>query len=92
MRLGLYESFEHLEECLTIEELVQIIEADRDAEYRSFRFSASLKGIDLDAEQSKGQPSKFQEIQDRVAAEAAGMSEETYKLSKVGISVELEEE
>ncbi len=92
MRLGLYKTFEELEESLNMEELQQIVIAQNEFEYRQMRFAASLKGIDLDKEDQKENASRLNEIKARVAARQAGMDEETYKLQEMGIIVETEDE
>lgn len=92
MLAGNWKNIEELEEVLTMEELSLIVKSIRDKEYRAFKFQASLKGIDLDAEESK---SRFAEIEKRAVAKASGKSveeiekEEERDFSDFGIDVEV---
>jgi len=51
------------------------------------RFTAALKGIDLD----KGKPTEFDEIKRRAEAKAAGMDEEEFELAGM-INMEIDED
>lgn len=73
----MYKNFDDLEEHLTRQELVVMLEKARDKLHDEQRFLAALKGIDLD----EGKTSKFDEIKARAEAKARGISEEQYELA-----------
>lgn len=51
--LGIWKNFEDLETALSLEELMKILETIRDLDYQEKKFSAALKGIDLDEQTGK---------------------------------------
>lgn len=82
---GSWKNFDDVEECLTREELVALLEKGREMKYDNMRFTAALKGIDLDKASGK---KEFEEIRKRAMAKAQGMEEEEYDLLGMGITVE----
>lgn len=85
--MGNWKSIVEMEECLTLDELQLLVEAQRKAEYNKMRFAAGLKGIDLD-ENSEGSPEEaFRRAQLAAEAELAGKSEEDYEFELIGIEV-----
>lgn len=73
----MFRNYDELEEYLTRQEIVKMLEKAREKKYDDQRFAASLKGIDLD----EGRQTEFDEIKRRAEAKAHGMSEEEYDLS-----------
>lgn len=74
MLLGIWTNFDDLEESLSYPELVAIVEAKRQQEYRTMKFQASLKGINLDGEVQE--ENLVEKMKRRVRAQQAGLSEE----------------
>lgn len=87
MLLGIYKSFEELEENLTIEELNLILKADAQKEDRNHRFFAAINGIPWGGGE-KGQETG-EEAMERIRKEAeaalAGKSVEEIDLEAAGI-------
>lgn len=77
-----------MEEAITFEELEAILKGMSDKEMRQWRFSASLKGVDLDEEVGGEKLPTLQDKINEVNARSAGMDSDTYALSQLGISVE----
>lgn len=77
-----------MEETITFEELEAILKGMSDKEMRQWRFSASLKGIDLDKEMGGEDLPTLEDKINEVHARAAGMDPDTFALSQLGISVE----
>lgn len=84
---GSWKNFDDLEEHLTREELVALLEKGREMRYDQMRFTAALKGIDLDKNSGK---SSFEEVRKRAMAKVHGMNEEEFELGEMGINVNLE--
>ena len=74
--LGRWNNIEHLEDSLNLDEVKRIVEAKRDEEYRSNRFAAALKGVDLDAQNKEQIQERFDAVERRARAKLAGLSEE----------------
>jgi hypothetical protein len=91
MLLGLWKNIEDLENSICIEELELIVSASRDREMREFRFAASLKGIDIDA-QSGGPTAadRVEEMKRKAEATRNGMTEEEFDLDELGLDLESE--
>ena len=85
--LGIWDNFEEMEEKITFEELEAILKAKSDNDFRHWKFQASLKGIDLDSEQGEETITVEDKIQE-IKARQAGMDEDTYALSQLGIAFE----
>ena len=73
----MFKNYDDLEDHLTRQEIVKLLEKAREKKYDDQRFAASLKGIDLD----EGRATEFDEIKRRAEAKAKGVSEEQYDLS-----------
>lgn len=75
-----------METHLSLPELEAILDAARDQEEARQRFAASLKGIDL----GEGRQSRdmFEEVEARAKAKLAGISQDAYDLSDLGVGVE----
>lgn len=79
MTLGIWTSFDHLEESLNMEELVEIVKAIWNKEHRYVKAMAALKGIDLDKGREPEQEDPVEAAKRRVAARQANMSEDAYE-------------
>lgn len=73
----MFKNFDDLEEHLTMQEVLKLLEKSREKKYDDQRFLAALKGIDLD----EGATTEFDEIKRRAEAKARGITEEEYELS-----------
>lgn len=88
MLLGIWDNYEHLEECLSMAELEAILLASRNREKRQQVFAAALKGIDLNKDEDLEQRRK--EIEMRAQARIAGVELEDYRnmtLQDIGIEI-----
>lgn len=65
------------------------MEAARDKEYRGQKFTAALKGIDLD-EKMGSTDTSFDDVKRRAESKLHGVSEEQIEFSSIGIAVEEE--
>lgn len=72
---------------MNIDELNATLDAIRRKEHRAEKFQASLKGINLDDDDSK---SSFEEVEMRAKARLAGKTPEELELGEMGISIETE--
>lgn len=73
----MFKNYDDLEDHLTREEIVKMLEKAREKKYDDQRFAASLKGIDLD----EGKSTKFDDVKRRAEAKARGISEDQYELA-----------
>ena len=78
-----------MEDNLSLTELDAILDAARKREHNRNKFAAALKGVDLD-EGNESAEDRFNDIEKRAHAKAAGMSPEAYEFSDLGIGVETE--
>lgn len=88
MLLGIWESVEHLERVLSLDELNAIVNAGRDRDMRHWKFQASLKGINLDdandnAEEQETGEEALERIKRRAAVKARGITDEAEVNRKV---------
>lgn len=81
----MYKNFDELEEEISLGELEALLVKARDVEHDRQRFAASLKGINLDGP-NESEESRFEAVERRAAARLAGVSEEEYQLSEIGIN------
>lgn len=82
MLSGAWRNFDHIEEQLTLHELIEIVKAQRAKEERDYRMSAALKGIDLDKNKKGSEEDPVEAAKRRVAlrrAEEAGLNEQQYE-------------
>ena len=88
--MGNWKNVEELEEYITLDELEHIIKAIRDKEERANRFTAALKGIDLDegAGNVEGAQDKIEEIKRRIQAKSEGKSAEQIEMREFGLDME----
>ena len=80
---GSWSSFDHIEEALTLDELMLLYGTITDKINEDRRFAASLKGIDLDGGGSE-KSSSFEEVERRAQAKLAGKSEDELEFSDIG--------
>lgn len=79
---GSWSSFDHIEEALTLDELMLLYGTITDKINEDRRFAASLKGIDLGDDSEKS--SSFEEVERRAQAKLAGKSEEELEFNDMG--------
>jgi hypothetical protein len=79
-----------MEIYLSIPELEAILQAAREREYARNKFTAALKGIDLDSETGQSAEELFDEVEARAKAKLSGMSQNQYEFGQLGIGVEEE--
>lgn len=75
-----------MENCLTLEELIAIVEAKRELQSNQNRFLAGIQGIDL-GNNSK-ETSSFDDIQRKAKAALSGVSEDKYQAAVMGFEYE----
>ena len=93
---GSWSSFDHLEESLTLDELMLLFEKVHKAINDDRTFAASLKGIDLRDDTSEsdreGGQRTFEDIKRDAAAKARGISTDEMEFGDIGIGfVEVDE-
>lgn len=76
---------------LSLPELEAILVAAREKEHRQNRFTAALKGIDLDKGRVDDAKEKFDEVQRRVEARLTGANEKQLEFDVFNIDVETDE-
>lgn len=81
---GTWQSFDHIEESLTLDELLLLFETAHKVVDQDRKFAASLKGIDLGDSKSESEGSQFDDIQRRAEAELAGKSEDQMNFEDMG--------
>ena len=82
MLLGNWTNFFELEECLTFDELKEMVNAKRKLDYQHQKFMAALKGIDLDKDAGQNED-PVQKLWNEVRAEQSGAaSAEEYRFSE----------
>jgi len=65
-RLGIWKDFEELEENLSMPELIEVLNAMRDAQKEDRKFLAAIQGIDLDKGSKDSSQNKWEEMKARV--------------------------
>jgi hypothetical protein len=71
--LGIWKNYEELESSICLAELMSILEQKREMDYQDKKFTASLKGIDLDEASGKQAEDPWEAMKARVAAQASGI-------------------
>jgi hypothetical protein len=73
--LGIWKNYEELESSICLPELMSILEQKREMDYQDKKFTASLKGIDLDSASGKQEEyvDPWEAMKARVAAKASGI-------------------
>lgn len=85
MLLGIWKSFDELEESVGLDELNLILKAAHNVEHRRNRFMAALKGHNIDGPE---QAISFEEVQRRAEAKVAGVDIEALDFDDLGIDFE----
>lgn len=73
--LGIWKDYEDLEKSLSLAELFATLESKRESDYQDKKFTASLKGIDLDEASGKAQEDPWEAMKARVAAKLSGIGD-----------------
>jgi hypothetical protein len=73
--LGIWKNYDELESSICLAELMSILEQKREMDYQDKKFTASLKGIDLDSSLEKQEEyvDPWEAMKARVAAKASGI-------------------
>lgn len=71
--LGIWKNYDELESSICLAELMSILEQKREMDYQDKKFTASLKGIDLDEASGKQEQDPWEAMKARVAAKASGI-------------------
>lgn len=71
--LGIWKNYDELESSICLAELMSILEQKREMDYQDKKFTASLKGIDLDEASGKQEEDPWEAMKARVAAKASGI-------------------
>jgi hypothetical protein len=71
--LGIWKNYDELESSICLAELMSILEQKRELDYQDKKFSASLKGIDLDGVSKKQEEDPWEALKARVAAKTSGI-------------------
>lgn len=91
MLLGIYKSFDELEENITMAELNHLIKANAKKEERLHRVLAAVNGIKWDSEETQETGEEAMErIKKQAAALMQGKSVEQMELEESGIKIEIE--
>lgn len=80
MLSGAWRNFDHLEEELSMHELIEIVKALRDKEWRQHKMNAALKGIDLDkGKKQEHEEDPVERAKRRVAQRQSGLNEKEFE-------------
>lgn len=71
--LGIWKNYDELESSICLSELMAILEQKRELDYQDKKFTASLKGIDLDEASGKTEEDPWEAMKARVAAKTSGI-------------------
>ena len=89
--LGHWKNFEEMEINLSLPELNAILNAAREQEHARRKFTAALKGVDLDENSSGESPEeRFERVKRQAEALASGKSETEVEFHDLGFGVEIE--
>ena len=93
--LGIWKDFEEMEWTLTVEELQHILNAKSRQDMRTWRFQASLKGINLDDPEGieEGSGNGQQKVADKIKeieAKRLGIDHDANDFAEIGIAMETE--
>ena len=84
---GSWSSFDHIEEALTLDELMLLYGTIHDKINEDRKFAASLKGIDLGGDERQEETS-FEELKRKAEAELAGVSADEMEFADIGFAFE----
>jgi len=71
--LGIWKNYDELESSICLAELMSILEQKREMDYQDKKFTASLKGIDLDEASGVKQEDPWEAMQARVQSKLSGI-------------------
>lgn len=71
--LGIWKNYDELESSICLAELMSILEQKREMDYQDKKFTASLKGIDLDDATGNKEEDPWEAMKARVAAKESGI-------------------
>jgi len=71
--LGIWKNYDELESSICLAELMSILEQKREMDYQDKKFTASLKGINLDEASGQKEEDPWEAMKARVAAKASGI-------------------
>ena len=71
--LGIWKNYDELESSICLAELMSILEQKRESDYQDKKFTASLKGIDLDEASGQSQDDPWEAMKARVDAKLSGI-------------------
>jgi hypothetical protein len=71
--LGIWKNYDELESSICLAELMSILEQKREMDYQDKKFTASLKGIDLDDATGSKEEDPWEAMKARVAAKESGI-------------------
>lgn len=89
MPWGGWKSLQEMEDTLTMEELYLIVDAQFRKEHREHKFLAAMQGVDLDEGKAEAE---FEDIKRRAQADIAGVTEEEFVWSQIGIEVDTDDD
>lgn len=90
MLLGLWKNIEELENAINLDELQALLNAEHEREHRRNKFTAALKGINLDDAEVESNRQKFEEVKRRVESRTSGKSEVELEWNSFGLDIETE--
>jgi hypothetical protein len=73
--LGIWKNYDELESSICLAELMSILEQKREMDYQDKKFTASLKGIDLDEASGQKEEDPWEAMKARVAAKSSGIGD-----------------
>ena len=71
--LGIWKNYDELESSICLAELMSILEQKREMDYQDKKFTASLKGVDLDEASGVQEEDPWEAMQARVEAKLSGI-------------------
>lgn len=90
---GSWSSFDQIEEALTLDELMLLYSTIHESLTSDRKFAASLKGIDLDKNDSnQAESSSFDDVKRRAEARLQGVTEDQLSFAEAGFGFEEEAE
>jgi len=81
-----------MELSISLPELELLIDSEREKIHNSNKFLAAINGINLDAASASYAEDAVERAKNRARALAAGMDEESYEFSTMGLGIETDEE
>lgn len=91
MLLGHWRNFEDLEESLTLEEVIVLLDSFREQRHDEKRFMAGLQGHDIGPYGAGATKDRFEDVKRRAALRAGGVDPDKLELGSIGIAFENEE-